>query len=239
MMKLTLKVLQKLEKETDMNNKLLVTLMVVALVISACSVVQDRLNVVRGSGNVTSETRDISGVTSVDLAGAADVDITFGDVESLVVEAEDNIVPLIETEVENGRLVIGTKSNTSYSNTRPVTVHVTMKSLEAVSLSGSGSITVQNFQGETIRVDLSGSGDINVSGTADSADMTLGGSGKINGEQFKADSVKVSVDGSGDARVYASEQLDAEVGGSGSIRYSGNPAQVSKNVSGSGSISSE
>jgi hypothetical protein len=222
-----------------MCKKLLVVLMVVALSLSACSVAVNVLNVTRGSGNVIRETRNISGVTGIELAGSADVDITFGEEESLVVEAEDNIVPLIETEVENGRLVIGTKSNTSYSNTKPVTVHVTLKSLEAVSLSGSGSITVQNYQGVTIRVDLSGSGDINVSGTADSADMTLGGSGKINGEQLKADSVKVGVDGSGDARVFASEQLDAEVGGSGSIRYSGNPEQVSKNVSGSGSITSE
>jgi uncharacterized lipoprotein YajG len=227
------------EKEIDMCKKILVVLMVVALSLSACSALPNVLNITRGSGNVTSETREISGVTSVDSTGAADVDITFGEAESVVVEAEDNIVPLIETEVEGGRLVIGTKSNTSYSNKKPVTVHVTLKSLEVVSLSGSGSITVQNFLGDALKVDLSGSGDINVSGTADSADLTLGGSGKINGEQFKADSVKVSVDGSGDARVYVSEQLEADVSGSGSIRYSGNPKQVSKNVIGSGSITSE
>lgn len=219
--------------------KLLVVLMVAALFLPACSVAGNVLNVTRGSGNVIRETRNISGVTGIELAGSADVDITFGEAESLEVEAEDNIVPLIETKVENGRLVIGTKSNTSYSNTRPVTVHVTLKSLEAVSLSGSGSLSVQNFQGETFKVDLDGSGDIEVSGTADRADMTLGGSGKINAEQLKANSVKVTVDGSGEANVYAGEQLDAVVSGSGTIRYSGNPAQVNKDVSGSGSITSE
>jgi hypothetical protein len=91
---------------------------------------------------VTSEARNISDVTSIDLAGSADVDITLGETESLVVEAEDNIIPLIETKVQNGQLVIGRKSGAGYSSTKPVTVHVTLKSLAAVSLSGSGSISV-------------------------------------------------------------------------------------------------
>jgi len=85
-----------------MNKKLLVIQMVVALSLSACSAVANGLNIVKGSGNVTSETRNISGVTSLELAGAANVDITFGETESLVVEAEDNIAPLIETNVQNG-----------------------------------------------------------------------------------------------------------------------------------------
>jgi len=72
-----------------------------------------------------------------------------------------------------------------------------------------------------------------------SAEMNLGGSGKINGEQLKASSVKVTVDGSGEANVYASEQLDADLSGSGSIRYSGNPAKIYQKDNGSGSITSE
>jgi len=239
MMKMTLKVLQTLEKETDMNNKLLVALIVLTLALSACSIVQTGLNITKGSGNVISETREISGVTSIELDGSADVEVAFGEAESLVIEAEDNLIPLIETKLENGKLTVGTKSNVSYSATRLVKVRVTLKSLEAVSLNGSGSISVQNLQGDTLKVDLDGSGNINISGTANRTDITLGGSGKINTEQLLAKSVKVSVGGSGDARVYASEQLDAELSGSGSIRYSGNPTQVNKNDSGSGSITGE
>jgi len=239
MMKLTLKVLLILEKEIDMNKKLLVALIVLTLALSSCSALPNVLNITKGSGNVISESRDISGVTSVDLDGSADVDIAFGESESLVIEAEDNIIPLIETKAENGKLIIGTKSGASYSSTKGVKVHVTLKSLEAVSLSGSGSLTVQNLQGESLKVDLDGSGNINLNGTVNSAEMSLGGSGKINAEQLLVASVKVTVDGSGDARVNASEQLNADLSGSGSIRYSGNPASVNKKDSGSGSITGE
>jgi hypothetical protein len=222
-----------------MNKKLLVALIFLTLALSSCSALPNVLNITKGSGNVISESRDISGVTSVDLDGSADVDIAFGESESLVIEAEDNIIPLIETKVENGKLTVGTRSNTSYTSTKGIKVHVTLISLEAVSLSGSGNITIHNLQGDTLKAELDGSGNINLNGTVNSVEMSLGGSGKINAEQLKADSVKVVVDGSGDARVYASEQLNADLSGSGSIRYSGNPANVNKNDSGSGSITGE
>jgi hypothetical protein len=222
-----------------MLKKLIVTLTVVTLFISACSALPLNLNIVKGSGNVIRETREVSGFTGIDLTGSANVDVTFGEPDAVVVEAEDNIMPLIETKVENNQLVIGLKPNTNISTKIPILVHVTMKSLEAVSLSGSGSVTSSILNGDTIKLDMFGSGDINLSGTVKSAIITLGGSGTITCNQLKASSVKVDMSGSGNARVYASSSLEAVVSGSGSIRYSGNPAQISKNVTGSGSIISE
>ncbi len=219
--------------------KLLVVLTVIALSISACSVLQGNLNFIQGSGNVTSETRNVSGFTGIDLAGSAYVDITFGETAAVVVEAEDNIVPLIETRVEKNQLVISLKPNTSITTTKPVRVHVTMKSLDAVILHGSGSVTSSGINGDTIQVDLPGSGSIQLSGTVKSANINLGGSGSVSCDQLKANSVKVIVSGSGNAQVYASDSLEAGVSGSGTIRYSGNPAQISKNVTGSGRIISE
>jgi hypothetical protein len=222
-----------------MNKKLFVILMIVALSLSACSVLPVNLNIIQGSGKVTSETRNVSGFTGIDLRGSPDVDVAFGEPEAVVVEAEDNIVPLIETKVENNQLVIGLKNNTSISTTKPIRVHVTMKSLDAITLGGSGSVTASNLNGDAIKLDLSGSGNINLSGTVQSANITLGGSGNVTCDQLKANSVKVEVSGSGNAKVYASDSLEARISGSGSIHYSGNPAQISKNDTGSGSIVSE
>jgi hypothetical protein len=222
-----------------MMKKLLVILTVITLSISACSVLPVGLNTIKGSGNVTSETRDVSGFTGINLAGSANVDVTLGEPEAVVVEAEDNIAPLIETRVENNQLVISLKPKTNIATTKPVRVHVTMKSLDKITLGGSGGVTSSNLNGDAIQVDLPGSGNIQLSGTVKSAIITLSGSGRVTCDQLKASSVRVKVSGSGNARVYASDSLEAGVSGSGSIRYSGNPAQINKNVTGSGSIISE
>ncbi len=219
-----------------MVKKILAIFTILAMSIAACSVFTVNLNIVKGSGNVSSETRNLSGFSGIDLQGSADVDVAFGEPESVVVEAEDNILPLIETKVQNGQLVISTKPNTNLSTTKPVRVHVKMKSLDAVSISGSGSVTAPGMIADSVKVDLSGSGNINLSGSAKNANITLGGSGNVLCDQLKASSVKVVVSGSGNAKVYASDSLDATVSGSGNIQYSGNPAQVNKNISGSGSI---
>ncbi len=183
-----------------------------------------------------SETRDVTGFTSISLEGSANVHVTLGNTESVVVSGEDNIVPLIETNVQNHQLIIKTKPLTTYTNTKPIEVKVAMISLERVSLSGSGNIDVPELKADSFKANLSGSGNITVNGTVNSLSFTLPGSGNIFGDQLKSKTATVVISGSGNVTVYASDALDAAISGSGDIRYSGSPANISKNVSGSGSI---
>ena len=90
--------------------------------------------------------------------------------------------------------------------------------------------------GPDLVVDLSGSGNIAVDGVADRVTISLPGSGNIECKGLKAKSAKVTLMGSGTVTVYASETLDASVAGSGAIRYDGSPAQVTKSITGSGTI---
>jgi hypothetical protein len=219
-----------------MNKKLLLSIVVLLLPVLACSFGGVVPRQVVGSGKAATETRALSGFTGVELKGAANVDITFGETESVVVQADDNILPLIQTTVENSRLVISTKPGANLSTHNPVRVTVTMKSLQSLTLSGSGNINVADLAAKDLQVDLPGSGNITVSGTADRVDLRLPGSGNLFCSGLKASAATVSVSGSGQVTVYASESLDVSLSGSGAIRYEGNPAQVSKSVTGSGSI---
>jgi hypothetical protein len=219
-----------------MSKRLLLSLIVLVLPALACSFVGVSPSRVVGSGKVASETRQVSGFNTVELRGSADVSVTQGEAEAVVVEADDNILPLIETTVQNGRLIISTKPNTSLTTTNPVHVNVTIKSLQGLTLSGSGNVDVSSLAGQDLNIVLSGSGDITVSGAADRVAIRLPGSGNVICSGLKARSATVTLAGSGNVAVYASESLDASLLGSGTIHYDGNPAQVRKSVSGSGSI---
>lgn len=219
-----------------MNKKLFIAIVVLMLSVLACSTINISPNTVTGSGNVISETRNVSGFDSVMLEGSGDVTISFGGSESVVVKADDNIVPLIETTVQNGRLVISTKNNTNITTRDGIHVAVTVKSLKGVSLKGSGDIKVTDLTGSNVTVELPGSGNITVTGTADSVNISLAGSGNIYCDGLQARSATISLNGSGNINAYASENLQATLSGSGTIRYSGNPSQVNKSVTGSGMI---
>jgi hypothetical protein len=162
--------------------------------------------------------------------------VAFGSAESVVVEADDNIVPLLETHVQAGRLIISNPPRTTILADHPIRVHVTVKALNMVSLPGSGGIRVSGFSGDTLKVDLPGSGSIAAAGTAGHVEITLSGSGNIICGDLKAGTVNISLSGSGDVTVYAIESLDVKLSGTGSIHYGGNPPTVTKNITGAGSV---
>ncbi len=219
-----------------MLKKLLPFLVVLVLLLPGCAFIQDIPARVKGSGIIATETRPALDFTQVSLEGSADVNISFGDFESVTVIAEDNIVSLIETNVLNHKLVIKTKPFMSFSATKSVIINVTMKTLDRVSISGSGKIDILDYAGDAFKVDLPGSGNINISGVANRIDIFVGGSGNILANNLQTKSAVVNLRGSGNVTVYASDSLDATISGSGDIQYSGNPQMVNKKITGSGNI---
>jgi hypothetical protein len=219
-----------------MTKKILAILILGALIFSGCYLIPDVPGTVKGSGNVISESRDATGFTSISVEGSANVNVAIGTKESVVISGEENILPLIETNVENHQLVIKTKPQTNYTTTKPVLVKVTMISLEAISIGGSGNMDVPDLSGNAFKADLTGSGNITVKGSANSVKAMVSGSGHIYCGQLKAKTATAVLTGSGNITIYASDSLEATLSGSGSIRYSGNPANVKKNVTGSGTI---
>ena len=139
-----------------------IVFLIAALVLSACNVTLDLPNVVRGSGKLATESRTISGFTRIVVNGSGDAQITLGDSESLSIEAEDNILPLITSDVVNGTLTLGFKNNTSVSTTRPIRFTITVKSLNSIELNGSGNSTVGNVNTDAMAMVLRGSGNISL-----------------------------------------------------------------------------
>ena len=167
-----------------MSKKILLGMAALMLAALACSTLSARANRVVGSGNVVSEPRDVTNFDSVELAGSGDVNILLGDSESVNVQADDNILPLIETTVTNGKLVIRTKPFATITPSNRIVVTVAMKSLKQAMLSGSGNLHIAAMSGPDLTLELPGSGDITAEGTVDHVNINLLGSGNINADQL-------------------------------------------------------
>jgi hypothetical protein len=191
-------------------------------------------NAISGSGNVKTESRSVGTFTKVELTGSPDVEVTVGSDISVSVTTDDNILPAIETKVEGDTLSIGSKQ--SYNTSLGVTVKITVPKLDGASVTGSGDIHAAGIKGGTIHAGVTGSGDVTLKGEADRLEGEVTGSGNLHAGDLSAKDVRVTVTGSGDATVRATEKMEASVTGSGDVSYYGNPPQVLKNVTGSGSI---
>ena len=211
-----------------------------------------------GSGKKVSETRAVSGFHGVELAGEGTLDIAQGDKEEIVLEGEDNILPLIETTVRpDGVLLITFKRGESIQSSVSLHYKLTAKALDKLTLTGSGRIhTEGKFGGERTDVSLPGSGDIvldqletsalvvsldgsgNITvaaGGAGDQQVKLNGSGNYRAEEFKTDAAKISINGSGNCKVWVEKTLDVSIGGSGNVTHHGG-AQVRSRVTGSGNV---
>ena len=190
---------------------------------------------VQGSGVAATETRNLPPFGSVELAGSNIVTIRVGEEQSVVVHADNNLVDSVTTAVQDGSLVIGDIPG-SYTAKSPMSVTVSVTSLDELTLTGSGVIAVTGIEAASLTVRLPGSGVLRASGAATKLDVTLDGSGDAQLEQLIAGDVRAVVSGSGRIVLTATKSLDASVPGSGAIMYSGDPREVTKSITGSGAI---
>ena len=184
---------------------------------------------------MSSEPRDVSGFSEVELNGVGNLSIQQTGSESLSVEAEEDILPKIRTEVDNNRLIIGLGPNTSISTTEPINYKLSVKALNVLKVSGSGNVEAEDISTDELAVTISGTADVEMSGSADSQDVEISGSGDYKAEDLESIEVKIDVGGSGSALINVSEELDVEVSGSGSVEYVGDPT-VKQDVSGAGEV---
>ena len=188
---------------------------------------------VQGSGVAATQSRVLATFSSLDLAGSNNVTVAVGRRQSVVVHADSNLMRYVTTRVVAGTLVIGATG--SFTTRSPMSVEVSVPSLAAVTLSGSGQISVTGIGAPRLTVTLPGSGALYVSGTVTELNVALDGSGLAQLDGLLARDVHAVVAGSGLIRVTATASLNAAVPGSGAIIYSGNP-QVTSNVTGSGTV---
>jgi hypothetical protein len=188
---------------------------------------------VQGSGVAATSTRALPNFSGIDLAGSNNVTVMAGARQSVVVHADTNLLSHVTTQVKAGKLIIGDVG--SFAAKSPMYVEVSVPSLAALDLSGSGNITVTGIKASRLTVTLPGSGDISASGSVTRLNISIDGSGNAQCSGLIARNVDVVVSGSGDIFVTATQSLDAKVAGSGAVLYSGNP-QVTTSITGSGDV---
>ena len=188
---------------------------------------------VHGSGLRKTEKRDVPAFTAINTSGMLEVDVKCQKAVSLEVEADDNLLPLVQTEVVDGVLRIKTTRN--YHSQRGIIVRVTVPNLERLQASGAGKFRISDLKNDEFEIHSSGVVEVSASGQTKSLEIDESGAGKIDTHNLRATVVSVHVSGAANVAVYASDQLDVTVSGAANVTYSGDP-KISKHVSGAGSI---
>jgi hypothetical protein len=188
-----------------------------------------------GSGVVVTESRPVSGFTSVSVSGVGEVILDNTGTESLTITAEDNILPLLESEVRNGVLILGPRPNSNLSPTRDIDYRVSYRELTSVLASGVTVVNATGVDAGSFTSTASGVSLIRLSGTADRQTITISGTSTFDAAALTTRLTSVGISGASNVVVNASERLEGNVSGTSTLEYIGNPV-IDVNVSGTASV---
>jgi hypothetical protein len=213
---------------------------------------------VSGDGPIVTQKREVSGFKEIKSEISGDVYVTYGSAYEITVEAQQNILNVLETVLTGDRLTLRFKPNTHIRTHERIIVRISTPDIKALILSGSGNIQGMNLM-ETNRLllnisgsgnihlhevntqlldaGISGSGSISVNGgSATDEIIEIKGSGSIDLLSLEAANSDVNISGSGNAKLNVTEHLKVKISGSGNVYYTGNPSVDEVKITGSGSL---
>ncbi len=229
-------------------------LIIVALLVNSC-IIDGWDKGISGNGHVEEESRDVSGFSGVHASTGIDVFISEGSGFDVKVEADENLLEVILTELNGNMLVIKT-DRVNIRSAKSKKVYVTMPKLKELKISSAGDCKgMTPFNCDDLRVSISSAGDlkldveanridINISSSGDATltgrtgvlDANLSSAGDLHAFDLIAETVSVDVSSAGDARVYASEEISMNASSAGNVYYKGEADVVHSRSSSAGDI---
>ncbi len=207
-----------------------------------------------GSGTIQTEQRSPGTFSGIVASDNINIVLQQGPI-GVRVEADDNFLRHITTELRGTRLYIGVANDACLSN-GTANVYVTAPQLQSISTEGSGDITgmatfssdsftvtsvgsgsvqVTGATTKAVAVSIGGSGSVRIKGRAATLTTQISGSGSLLAYELPIDDAILTLTGSGSAEVNAAKTLDVKLTGSGSVTYLGFPV-VTSIITGSGTV---
>lgn len=213
--------------------KSLYLLLTIILVVPVAACKHGMHSGVKGSGKREVQKRDLASFKSISTEGAFTVEVQCQKDQDVEVEADDNILSMVETEVNGGVLYL--KNSQSYSVHEPVVIRISVPDIEGLSVSGAGSIDISGMKNEKFEIDSSGAPTIKVSGVTKVIDIDTSGAARIDTHKLHASRGVVDSKGVSKIDVDVRDELDIKIAGPSLVTYEGNPT-VNQTISGPGKL---
>jgi hypothetical protein len=209
------------------------TFLLATILISACDdhphvagpdgVAESSRDGINGSGNIVTESRSVGGFHGVSFGGIGRLVIDQTGTSSLTVTAEDNIQPVLVSEVVDGRLMLGVAGNTNLGRVQEIVFRLTVESLDELWATGAATVEATGIDTDRLEVHITGATTVTFAGRADYQTITLVGASTYDAAALTSREVVAEATGASRIVVRVSDRLRAYVRGASLITYIGNP----------------
>jgi hypothetical protein len=199
---------------------------------AGCSI--ENIGGTKGSGNVKTESRNASGFKEIKAENAVELEITVQKDFSLTVEADDNLLDQVKSEVSGDILKISTKDRINSKN--KIKIKISLPELTDLEISGASTANVSGVKTDSLELNASGASRIKIDGEVKSVDAEASGASGIDAENLRTENAKANASGASHVTVSPTGELDAEASGASSVTYTNEPKSIKQNASGASTI---
>jgi hypothetical protein len=211
--------------------KKLLFFVALAVLLVACN----NITGIRGSGTSKTETRNVSGFKEIKANGAIDLDVTFKPEYSLTIEADDNLLEYITTDVNGGTLIIESRDE-KINPKRKINVRITMPELVGLEINGASTGSVAGVKTDKLDLSINGASRLKIDGEVRELKVKAVGASSVDAEGLKTENANVDASGASSITVNATGDLSANASGASSVKYVGEPKNLKQNSSGASSV---
>ena len=240
-------------KNTKIVLSSVLTVFLVLLIISSSGCNGFCIDGEKGRGDIIKQERPISSFNSIRVSSAFEVILSQGDNEKVIVEANENLMDNIKTEVKGGKLIVSLKG--CLKNRKTIKIYITFKNIHSLYVSGAVEISSEgrlnfdmlemDFSGASeiemditankLSGDFSGASEISLSGKVNDVKLELSGASELKALELEIQNFDIEISGVAEAKVYIKQKLNVDISGAAEVRYLGDPV-VTKEISGAGSV---
>nr|WP_294790955.1 head GIN domain-containing protein [uncultured Mucilaginibacter sp.] len=228
----------------------LVSLSILVITVQSCNT-----ECIQGSGKNATDKRQVAEFTKLDIAGSFNVTLVQDSSNSVTINADDNIISVVKTDMSGDKLKIST-DNKNICSSKEIAITIGVRNLKSIAASGAVEVTSNgrlnlgdldlNLSGATkinlniaaSNVETKGSGvnDISLKGQASSHAIELSGSGNVHGFDFVVGNYSIETSGQSDCEINVLNELNIHSTGASDIKYKGNPTKINKSKTGALSL---
>ncbi len=229
--------------------KVLLSALLLVVITTSCTLAQKR--------EFTNKTFPVPSFSSIKFDAVAKVIYTQSNKVSLRAEGDKEMVNNLDISVKKNVLKIDHKRRFNSKNKKSLTIYISSPTIEAIDVEGVGNWNLEgkikadnlkikfegvgnfealNLESQTIKADYKGVGNLTLGGSTEFIEIESEGVGSVNTQKLIAKNAVVRSSGVGSVKCYASDSIDLNNNGVGSLTYYGNPTVKNMNNSGVGKI---
>jgi hypothetical protein len=211
---------------------------------------------VQGSGVPAEETRTVPEFTALDVGNTIEATVAPGSGYSLKLRGDDNLLPLVVSEVRDARLTVRLKGNTSVRTKLGLKVTVTAPKITSARASGASSIQttaagaerfeasadgtsrviIEGLESQGLALEASGASQVSASGTTRTLKIELSGASQVHAGKLATTTAEVDLSGASSGTIRATESIQGDLTGASRLRILGTPAKEAVTISGASQV---